>query len=212
MTKRSGKVFVDSNMILYAAEFSKENVFNWITSLYEDVYIHIEVYCELLTTDVQTSVRKLIEGGSWTLFDPSDLKMLSEVEQLIYKERLKDVTKAFSRMNNQRIKDNKPLKSVSNIGEIGTIVACMMINAGIICSNDFDIRTVVEQEDYRVLIDEEDITIVQDSAADFCVYCYQTKIATRKNIRMFYKTIIVESANRDLQLLQLDNRFKKVEE
>lgn len=83
-------------------------------------------------------------------------------------------------MNLQRIAEGKRPKSVSNLGEIATIAACLMINAGIICSNDFDIRTVVVTEDYRISLEDTDELITQDSAEDFCVHCIIHNVASRK--------------------------------
>lgn len=136
---------------------------------------------------------------------------MTKAEQEIYRNRLADVREAFREMNLTRIEEGKQAKTVSNIGEIATITACLMINARVICSNDFDIRTVVNQEDYRVLIDDQDVLIIQDSAEDFCVYCYQNKIASRKNVRTFYKSIIFESRQRQIKLKQIDKRLDKVE-
>lgn len=41
---RNGKVFVDANILIHAATFKSADVFNWIDSLYEDIYIH-QVFC-----------------------------------------------------------------------------------------------------------------------------------------------------------------------
>ncbi len=115
-------------------------------------------------------------------------------------------------MNLQRIAAGKRPKTVSNLGEIATIAACLMINAGIICSNDFDIRTVVVLEDYRISLEDKDELISQDSAEDFCVYCVQQNVVSRKLVRNFYKTIIVEDVNRSRKLTQLNERIDAVEE
>lgn len=210
MTKTPNKVFIDSNMILYAASFKKDNVFNWINTLYEDIYIHIDVYNEILSS-AKAIVDTFIDSKKWTLFDPSDTMVLNLAEQEIYKNRLSDVKIAFQELNDRRLKAGIPPKSVSNIGEMATITACTMINARVICSNDFDIRDVVTHEDYRVFIDGQDVPIIQDSAEDFCIACHQQEIAIRKNIRNFYKTTIVESKNRVDKLEQFTKRLDDVE-
>ena len=137
---------------------------------------------------------------------------MSPIEQEIYQQRLTDVKDAFHRMNLQRIAAGKRPKTVSNLGEIATIAACLMINAGIICSNDFDIRTVVVLEDYRISLEDKDELISQDSAEDFCVYCVQQNVVSRKLVRNFYKMIIVEDVNRSRKLTQLNERIDAVEE
>ncbi len=212
MSNRSDKVFIDSNMIIFAADFQQANVFEWINELYQNVYIHKEVYNELLFPSVKNTIDGLIAGGKWSLFDPKSATSLSPIEQEIYQQRLTDVKDAFHRMNLQRIAAGKRPKTVSNLGEIATIAACLMINAGIICSNDFDIRTVVVMEDYRISLEDKDELISQDSAEDFCVYCVQQNVVSRKLVRNFYKTIIVEDVNRSRKLTQLNERIDAVEE
>lgn len=207
---RATKVFVDSNMIIFAADFHNADVFDWITLLYREVYIHSEVYKELLNSEVKGKVDVLIKNGSWIYFDPNDPDTLSVTRRAIYRERLKDVNDAFSKMNDQRFKEGKRIKTVSNIGEIATITACLMIGAGIICSNDFDIRQIVAQEDYRILIEDTDVPLVQDSAEDFCFFCYKDDISSRKLIRQFYKTVIVEARDREQKLAMLDQRFQEL--
>lgn len=201
---------MDSNMIFYASSFKKENIFDWINQLYSNIYIHIEVYNELLNAEMKRTVNTYIESNQWILFDPIEEETLSIVERDIYNQLLEDVTDAFSELNANRLKNGKFPKNVSNLGEIATITACMMVEARIICSNDFDIRSVVEQENYRIEIDGEEVLILQDSAEDFCVYCYQRDIASRKSIRKFYKVIHVEDPNRERKVAELDKRLNKV--
>lgn len=122
MTKRSEKVFIDSNMIIFAAAYKKDDVFDWINQLYSDVYIHIDVYHELLISEICGKVDEQIRANNWILFDP---ETMSPEEQAIYDERMKDVSDGFRKMNDQRIVEGKPLKTVSNIGEIATITACL---------------------------------------------------------------------------------------
>lgn len=210
MTDSTNKVFIDSNMLIFAADFQKEYVLEWMNSLYDDIYIHIDVYEELLFSSIRQTIDSFVQKNQWTLFDPFDPAFLSKAEQKIYRNRLADVKDAFYNMNMTRIETGKKAKTVSNIGEIATITACMMINARIICSNDFDIRTVIDQEDYRVLIGEQDVLLIQDSAEDFCVSCFQNKITSRKKVRTFYRSIIVESPNRKYSLDQLDKRLDEV--
>lgn len=171
ISDRSDKVFIDSNMIIFAADFQQADVFEWINKLYNNVYIHKDVYNELLFPSVKNTVDGLIASGKWLFFDPKSTASLSPIEQEIYEQRLTDVKDAFHRMNLQRIAAGKRPKTVSNLGEIATIAACLMINAGIICSNDFDIRSVVVAEDYRISLEDRDDLIIQDSAEDFSVYC-----------------------------------------
>lgn len=56
MSDRSDKVFIDSNMIIFAADFQQADVFEWINKLYNNVYIHKDVYNELLFPSVKNTV------------------------------------------------------------------------------------------------------------------------------------------------------------
>lgn len=212
MTDRFRKVFIDSNMLIFAADFRHANVFEWMNQLYSKIFVHEEVYRELLSSDVKKIVNQQIKDGRWKLFSPDDSHCLSVEERLIYQQRLEDVAMAFKKMNRYRELAGQPPKTVSNLGEIATIAACLMIGAGIICSNDFDIRAVVAQENYRIVLDNKDTLLLQDSAEDFCVYCYQISIAARKEIRKFYKTVISDANDRLEKLARLDDRLKEVEE
>lgn len=80
---RNGKVFVDANIIIHAATFKSADVFSWINSLYEDIYIHQEVLDELLVSDVRNRVKSYIDQGKWKLFDPDDEKALTEDDYAI---------------------------------------------------------------------------------------------------------------------------------
>ncbi|MBM7709229.1 hypothetical protein JOD14_001399 [Enterococcus lemanii] len=147
-------------MLIFAANFQKENVLEWMDNLYENIYIHIEVYNELLTSEIKNTVVSFVTEKQWLLFDPADSSCLTKVEQEIYRNRLTDVKESFREMNLTKIEEGKRMKPVSNFGEIATITACLMVNARVICSNDFDIRTIAIQEDYRVLIDNQEVLLV----------------------------------------------------
>lgn len=206
MTNRSSKVFIDSNMLVFATEFQQADVFEWMDQLYGEIYIHQEVLNELILSDVKNKVEGYLLTGKWQLFDPK--KVFSNLELIVYQERFKDVRNAFNEMILNAIASGGRFKSTTDLGEIATVAACMMIGAQIICSNDFDIRSVVEQEEYCVSTDEEDLPIIQDSAEDFCVYCFKENIAARNDVRKFFRYIIRESIyTREKKIAQLDQRL-----
>ena len=206
MTKRSNKVFIDSNMLMFAAEFQQADIFEWMDQLYDEIYIHQAVLDELILSNTKSKVEAYLSTGQWKLFDPKN--MLPKLELAIYQERFMDVKNAFIEMRLKAVESGGRIKSTTDLGEIATITACMMIGAQIICSNDFDIRAIVEQEEYSISTDEDDWPIIQDSAEDFCVYCFKEEIAARKDIRKFFRYIIRESIHtRDQKLAQLDERL-----
>ncbi len=53
MSNSIQKVFIDSNMLIFAVDFQKNNILEWMNLLYDDIYIHIEVYNELLTSSIK---------------------------------------------------------------------------------------------------------------------------------------------------------------
>ena len=63
-----------------------------------------------------------------------------------------------------------------------------------------------------ISFEDTDELIIQDSAEDFCVYCIQQNVGSRKLVRNFYKTIIVEDSNQIQKLKQLNERLDTVEE
>lgn len=207
MTDRTNKVFIDSNMLMFAAEFQKADVFEWMDQLYDEIYIHQEVLNELILPSMKSKVETFLSTGRWQLFIPRT--HLSNPEFEVYQERLSDVKYAFSQMRLNAIKAGELVKSTTDLGEIATLAACMMIGAQIICSNDFDIRKIVEQEDYCIFTDEADLPIIQDSAEDFCFHCYKNGIANRKDVRKFFGHIFRETPSiRQRKMDQLDNRLK----
>lgn len=202
---RTEKVFIDSNMIMNAANFLSADVFEWIDELYPEKFIHLAVYEELILAEYKQKVDQLIKEERWVLFDPE--KFFDQQEMLVYDLQYENVRAAFERLNDERIQQGIAPKTVSNIGEIATITACLMIDAGIICSNDFDIRQVVARERYTIVYDNQDILIIQDSAEDFCVYCYQSAIATRKLVRNFYKSVVLSGKDAKRKIEHLTRRM-----
>lgn len=123
MTNRTNKVFIDSNMLMFAAEFQKADVFEWMDQLYGEIYIHQEVLNELILPSIKSKI--------------------------------------------------------------------------------------VEQEDYCISTDEADLPIIQDSAEDFCFYCYKNEIASRKDVRKFFGHIFRETPGvRKQKMEQLDKRLQ----
>lgn len=174
----------------------------WIN--YMTTFISISKCIMNSSSSIKEIVDSFIIKQQWTVFNPS---LLTKTEKNIYDIRLDDVKDAFHQMNLQRMRDGRKAKTVSNMGEIATISACIMINARVICSNDFDIREIVKQEDYRVLINDQDVPLMQESAEDSCISCLLNEIATRKDVRNFYKMIIVESPQRELKLQAFNHKL-----
>lgn len=183
IANQNTKSFIDTNMIQFAANFDSDNVFSWIDAVYGRVYIHTAVFDELMYSKPKHVVDDLLRAGNWLLFDQEEH---SAIEKDIYDQYFDDVQQAFFRMNESRLEQGLSAKAISNVGEMHTLAACLLIDAGIICSNDFDIRHVIDQEHYTINLDDQSVPVRQDSAADFCYLCDHQNIARRKTIKNFF--------------------------
>ncbi|MBM7572929.1 hypothetical protein [Aquibacillus albus] len=206
---RSGKVFIDANIINLAVVYKREDVLGWINNLYDKIYIHISVMNELITN--KSYAEEQIENGNWILFDPDDENCLSNEQFTIYEHYIQNVRDGFRRLNEKKKKQGREIKNTSNIGEIDSLAAAILLSANIICSNDYEIREVIEDEEFSVAVSEEEVPelIVQDTIEDFCVFCVQYGIASKKEVRKFFKVVYTEDEDykRQRKLNSLNNRL-----
>lgn len=187
--KRKGKVFIDANILIHAASYQSADVFQWINELYEEIYIHKMVLDELRISSVRQKVESYIEQGAWNMFDPDDEETLSDDLFAIYEGYVRDMRQAFEDLNQKKIREDRPLKHTNDLGEMHCLAAAMLLGASIICSNDYDIKEVIEDASVKVTIDEESesIFIEQDTLVDFCYYVIKKEIASRSMARKFLK-------------------------
>lgn len=191
MASRPGAVFIDSNILFYAAYFHKENIFEWISALYETVYVHQEVLNELLDGTVRTLVQELLDSGSWMLFNPENADCLSDEEYEIYLQYLDDVQQGFRNLDHKKRSMGRRIKGTKDIGEMHIIAAALITSSNLICSNDYDIEEVISDEEFKISFggdeEQESELIIQDTLEDFCYYVVLNGIAIRKNSRNFFK-------------------------
>ncbi|PIJ98076.1 hypothetical protein [Lysinibacillus sphaericus] len=204
MSKRKGKVFIDSNILILATDYKLINVFDLIDSLYEDVYVHKIVYDELLIKEVQKNVDHKLENG-WTLFDPDDETTLSDDMYDIYESYLGDVKQSFFDLDEKKIKEGRPLKHTNDLGEMHSLAAAMLLGASIVFSNDLDIIEVIHDSMLCISLDEEEdsVLIQHDSLIDFCYYLIIFEIESQANVRKLLKV------NHRHRLNELDDRLKQ---
>lgn len=190
--KRKGKVFIDANMIIHAGSFQKTDVFQWLNQLYEEIYIHIEVLNELQVASVRKKADEFIASGQWILFDPQ-AETLIPTEELydLYVIYLRGMREAFYQLDVKKEAEGRRLKNTNDLGEIHSLAAAMLLSAGIICSNDLDIREVIEDAPIYITIeeDEESVLMEQDTLEDFCCFVISHEIAERSMVRKFFKAI-----------------------
>jgi hypothetical protein len=166
-------------------------VFSWIDSLYEEIYIHQEVLEELLISDVRKIVEGYIAQGQWNLFNPDDENVMTDDKYAIYDSYLIDMHQAFVDLDKKKIKENRPLKHTNDLGEIHSLAAALLLGASIICSNDYDIKEVIQDTPIYVTHDEAltNILIEQDSLVDFCYYTIKEGIEKSRVVRKFLSVV-----------------------
>lgn len=159
MSKRGGKVFVDTNILVYAAAYENENVFEWIHSLYEEVYIHRMVLNEMLHDSARQKVQQYIDAGKWDLFDPDDESYLSEELYEIYESYVGNMKQLFRNLNQKKQEQGRRLKGTNDLGEIHCLAAALLLSAKIICSNDGDIQEIIEDNQLEVASDDKQLML-----------------------------------------------------
>ena len=190
--KRKGKVFIDANIIIHAGSFQKTDVFQWMNQLYEEIYIHIEVVKELQVPSIRKKAEEFVASGRWILFDPQE-ETLVPTEDLydLYLIYLAEMREAFHQLDVKKEAEGRRLKNTNDLGEIHSLAAAMLVSVGIICSNDFDIREVIEDTPIYVTVEEEEESILmeQDTLEDFCYFVISHEVAERSMVRKFFKAI-----------------------
>lgn len=124
----------------------------------------------------------------------------------MYESFVKDVREAFRQLNRKKEAAGRLTKNTHDLGEIHSLAAAMLLSANIICSNDYDIREVINDSQLEIVLDEEEESqlIVQDTLEDFCLYIAQSKIASESTVRKFFKAIHADKIKQlDLRLEQL---------
>lgn len=189
---RKGKVFIDANIIIHAESFQKADVFQWINQLYEEIYIHIEVLKELQIPSVRKKVDNFVANGQWILFDPQEEALIPTDELYdLYLRYLAEMREAFHQLDIKKEAEGRQLKNTNDLGEIHSLAAAMLLSAGIICSNDFDIREVIEDTPISITFAEEEDSelLEQDTLEDFCYFVVSYGIVERSIVRKFFKAI-----------------------
>lgn len=202
--RKNMRTFIDTNMLIFAGDYQRDNVFDWIDTLYSDIWIHIDVLNELLLG--KKRVEEEIQSRNWHIFDPSSL---SDVEQELYDMHFDGIQKAFQAM---RVSQGPNAKHTPDMGEKATLAVCILQDAQMICSNDADIAKVILRENY-CYVDESGNSelILQDTASDFCYHCVLDMGIAKSKVRRFYKSIFENKIDRDAKLAIFDQRFNNLE-
>jgi len=134
---------------------------------------------------VNARVQQFIDAGTWTLFDPDDSSCLDDDSYEAYRQNVKEIHDGFHRLNQKKIADGRPVKSTANLGEIHCLAAAHLLNAQYICSNDYEIQEVIDDEQLIVFLGEEGrpSRIIQDTLEDLCVLFVEKGLMSRKESR-----------------------------
>lgn len=191
-------VFIDANIIIHAASFRQADVFDWLNRLYERILVHVEVLEELKISSVREKVDVLIAEGRWTLFNPeSEISIETDALYDLYLVYLQEVRMAFEQLDEKKIREGRPLKHTSDLGEIHSLAAARLLSADLICSDDADIREVITDADLRVINDDDkEVLIRQHTLIDFCMNLKRHDIVKRSTVRKFFKSIRPQDLNR----------------
>ncbi|AQU79272.1 hypothetical protein [Planococcus faecalis] len=126
------------------------------------------------------------------MFDPQ-AETLIPTEELydLYAIYLREMRKAFYQLDVKKEAEGRRLKNTNDLGEIHSLAAAMLLSAGIIYSNDLDIREVIEDAPIYITIeeDEESVLMEQDTLEDFCYFVISYEIAERSMVQKFFKAI-----------------------
>lgn len=132
---------------------------------------------------------------------------ICELYEQIYVHQ--DVTLAFKKLDVKKENEGRLVKGTKNYGEISSIAACLFLGANLICSNDQDIKEVISDENYTNVDEEQDKErlIIQDTLADFCFYCVNSGIATKKEAVRFFKASLADDTKLSHKVDKLNEKW-----
>lgn len=214
MTRRNAQVFIDANIINFAVTYQKNDILGWLDELYDTLYVHSEVLAEILIDSNKKIVLERIDKGKWIFFDPNDPEQITDDEFPIYERIVKYIEQGFKRLDEKKKLQGRRIKGTSDTGEIHSLAAAIFMSVGYICSNDYDIREVIQDEQLLVGSDEA-LTpelIVQDTIEDLCLLCVKENISTKREVRQFFKFVYNQDPDhkRQIKLMALDRRISSL--
>lgn len=87
---------------------------------------------------------------------------------------------AFEQLDEKKIREGRPLKYTSDLGEIHSFAAARLLSTDLICSDDVDIREVITDADLRVINDDDEEELIrQHTLNDFCTNLQRHYIVKR---------------------------------
>lgn len=175
--------FIDANIIFYIEKLKDKGEFiNIVEQVYERVYIHEEVYKELSSFS-QKFVDEKCSQQKWVLFKP--LQAFTDIYS-DYQLMLEKIQAKLIDVDSLRGKAGS-----AGTGEIASLAAAYLLNAEIICSNDYSIEDVIREVPLHIFINGDDSTepvlITHHRLLDFCKLVVDGGVLSRKYVRKFYQ-------------------------
>ncbi len=183
--------FIDTNIILYILNFKDEDATEWLSQLYEKIYIHKDIYDEIHIN--KKAVDELLEHEHWLIFDPDNKFTMSDREYDEYTAYHDNVRDAFLEYQYER-----KTKQSLDIGDISILSSCLHQKVKLITSNDKDFIEVITREGYSLAADtmeEEDIEIEVIGLAELGVLLISNGICERKKYKKFLSANVENSSD-----------------
>lgn len=184
----SSTCFVDANIIFYIEKLKdKAGFINILEQVYESVYIHEEVYKELSSSS-QKFVDNKCQEQKWTLLNP-----LKE-----FKTTYSDYQLMLTKIQEKLIEVDKRRGKEGSVGtgEIASLAAAYMLNAEIICSNDYSLEDVIMEVPLHIFIngdeESEPVFIKHHRLLDFCDLVVSCQVLKRRVVKKFYQIAHLE--------------------
>jgi hypothetical protein len=153
----------------------------------------------------------MIQQQGWILFDPDQSDHLSDEEFIIYEQYREAIVDGFRRLRERKNASGIEVKLTPDVGEIDSLAAAMVLSVEYICSNDYEIREVIEAEQLWVSQAEDEPLgpIVQNTIEDICVMAANTGIASKREVRNFFGFVNGQDPKwkQKAKLAKLDHRL-----
>lgn len=196
--------FIDANIIFYIEKLKDKGEFiNILEQVYESVYIHEEVYKELSSSS-QRFVDNKCQQQKWIRLNPLQ----------VFKDIYTDYQLMLSKIQDKLIEVDKRRgkEGSAGTGEIASLAAAYLLNAEIICSNDYSLEDVILEVPLHIFIDGDDETnpvfIKHHRLLDFCELVVLGKVLKRKDVRKFFQIAHLElKANKPDQFKLILDEF-----
>lgn len=194
-------VFLDSNMIIYISQFKKYDVVTWVNSLYNKIYVHVDVLDELILSEPRDLCTKQIEQSNWILFNPENSDILNDDQFEIYNSFYSEIR--FDFKNFQLSRD---IKQTTDKGDIAILAGCRTLSIAVVSTQDGDFEKVIRDNNYIVNAKEDESgidTLIQvHDLEELGLLCIINEITTFSKVKKFISAVMPSSKKRLISNLE----------